>query len=212
MKFTLFAQPWWVNCLILVPLAGYLAWRRRGLTLGWRRLLVAALFAAGFGFVEAAVVIYLRAAIGLLPGYAGTLADVVAASSQFYQQSQSVAQIPRSLLVVEALREAATIVMLTTLALLTAGRRRERWAMFLWVFAIWDGTYYLWLWATIRWPDSLLAPDVLFLIPAPWIAQVWFPLLVSVLTVLVVIWSSATSHRPQGTQPVTSRSGSPAPF
>jgi hypothetical protein len=185
-KFTLFPQPWWVSLLILVPLAGYLGWRRKGLALTWNRLLVGALFAAGFGFVEAAVVVYLRAAIGLLPGYAGTLADVARNSSQFYQQSESVAQIPRSLLTVEVFREVATVVMLVTMALLSASRLRERWAMFVWMFAIWDGTYFLWLWATIRWPNSVLAPDVLFLIPVPWIAQVWFPLLISLLSVLAV--------------------------
>jgi hypothetical protein len=30
---------------------------------------------------------------------------------------------------------------------------------------------------------------VLFLIPVPWIAQVWFPLLVSLLTILAIAWS-----------------------
>jgi hypothetical protein len=48
-------------------------------------------------------------------------------------------------------------------------------------------TYYAGLWATVRWPYSLLSPDVLFLIPVPWVAQVWFPLLVSALAILAVI-------------------------
>jgi hypothetical protein len=43
------------------------------------------------------------------------------------------------------------------------------------------------LWATVRWPYSLLAPDILFLIPVPWVAQVWFPLLVSVLSIAAVV-------------------------
>ena len=30
---------------------------------------------------------------------------------------------------------------------------------------------------------------VLFLIPVPWIAQVWFALLVSLMTILVIAWS-----------------------
>lgn len=43
--------------------------------------------------------------------------------------------------------------------------------------------YYVGLSLIIRWPPSLLAQDLLFLIPIPWIAQVWFPVLVSLLAV-----------------------------
>jgi len=76
-KFRLFAQPWWVNLLILVPGAVYLGWRRKGLHLAWRQMLGLTAFALAFGFVEAVVVVYLQAAGELLPGYnAGTLADV----------------------------------------------------------------------------------------------------------------------------------------
>jgi hypothetical protein len=83
-------------------------------------------------------------------------------------------------------REGATIVMLVAIALLAASRARERWAIFLWTFALWDISYYAGLWATIRWPTSLKDLDVLFLIPVPWVAQVWFPLLVSGLTLITV--------------------------
>jgi hypothetical protein len=51
---------------------------------------------------------------------------------------------------------------------------------------LWDISYYAGLWATIRWPTSLTQFDVLFLIPVPWVAQVWFPLLVSVLALIAV--------------------------
>ena len=78
------------------------------------------------------------------------------------------------------------MIMLTMVALLAASTRRERWAAFLWAFAFWDLSYYVGLWTTIRWPTSFLYLDVLFLIPVPWIAQVWFPLLVSLLTMLVI--------------------------
>jgi hypothetical protein len=53
------------------------------------------------------------------------------------------------------------------------------------------------LWVTIGWPSSLTTSDVLFLIPSPWIAQVWFPLLVCSITLLAVI--------------LTRRHGAPAP-
>ena len=133
--FRLFASPWWVNLLPLVPLLAYGWWRRRGLELSPEQLLLAALFATAFGFVEGAVVVYLRAAVGLLPGYQGTLADVARLSSGLYQQTQSVRQLPPSLLTVEVVREAATLLMLVSVSLLAARTFRERCALFLWCFA-----------------------------------------------------------------------------
>ena len=65
--FALLASPWWVNLLILVPVAPYLLSRKAKFTLGRKRLLVIAVFGIAFGFVEAAVVVYLRAATGLWP-------------------------------------------------------------------------------------------------------------------------------------------------
>jgi hypothetical protein len=185
-----FAQPWWVNLLILIPLAVFWKWRGKGLRISWSQLAFSAAFAAAFGFVEAAVVVYLRAAMGLLPGFEGTLSDIVQGAGDIYQKIQTV-QFPQSLLIIESFREAATMIMLLAVALLSSSRWRERWAVFLWTFAIWDGTYYAGLWATIRWPKSWLDPDVLFLIPVPWLSQVWFPVLVSGLTVIAIAWTKA---------------------
>src|SRR5438876_597227 len=93
----LIAQPWWVNLLILVPLIHWLAWRQRRLGLGGATLLYAALFGLAFGFVEASVVVYLRAATGMLPGYwHGTLAEVARQSANY--QQQITADFPQSLL------------------------------------------------------------------------------------------------------------------
>ncbi len=188
-KFQLWAQPWWVNLLILIPFATYFAFRRQGQLLNRRQLITVAIFAAAFGFVEAAVVVYLRAAVGLLPGYTGTLTDL-RNSSAGYEQATSISQFPPSLLAIEVYREAATMVMLISVTLLTVSRASARWAAFLWLFALWDIAYYAGLWATVRWPASLTDLDVLFLIPVPWIAQVWFPLLVSGLTVLAIAVSN----------------------
>ena len=85
------------------------------------------------------------------------------------------------------------MLMLLCTALLAAPRARERWAAFLWAFAIWDITYYAGLWATVRWPTSLKETDILFLIPVPWVAQVWYPLVVSVLTLLAVSLVKSTA-------------------
>jgi hypothetical protein len=184
-KLQIWAQPWWVNLLVLIPFTTYFAFRRKGPLLNWRRLTALAVFAAAFGFAEAAVVVYLRAAMGLLPGYTGTLSQLQH-SSEGYHQEQSLSQFPQSLLTIEMYREAATMVMLLSVALLAASKGSARWAAFLWVFALWDVAYYAGLWATVRWPASLSDLDVLFLIPVPWLAQVWFPLLVSGLTVLAI--------------------------
>src|SRR5216683_2370846 len=144
----LVAQPWWINLIVLVPPLAWFSWRRGGVRVTVRQLVISGVFAASFGFLEAVVVVYLRAAVGLLPGFQGTLADVVRMSGDVYRQSQAINQIPKSLLTLEVLREAATIVMLLSVALLTSTKSRARAAVFLWTFAVWDIVYYAALWAT----------------------------------------------------------------
>jgi hypothetical protein len=163
------ASPWWVNLLILVPALPFLLLRKKVL-IAKKRLAAAALFGISFAFVEAAVVVYLRAATGLWPD----------------PTPKVVVAIPENLLRIECSREAATLVMLFVISWLSGQSVRERIMAFLWTFAFWDFFYYVWLRVAIGWPGSLLDTDVLFLIPTPWIAQVWFPLLVSFLTALAV--------------------------
>jgi hypothetical protein len=195
MTIGLVAQPWWVNLLVAVPPLAWFRWRRGGVPLTWAQLLFSGIFAASFGFLEAVAVVYLRAAVGLLPGYQGTLSDVIRMSGQYYVQSQSISQFPKSLLTLELLREAATILMLLSVAFLTSSKSRARAAVFLWTFALWDIVYYAGLWATVRWPLSLRDPDVLFLIPVPWISPVWFPLLVSGLALAAVLLSRVSPQK-----------------
>jgi hypothetical protein len=178
-------RPWWVNLLILVPILTYYFLRKNRPSLGTTQLLISGLFAIAFSFIEASVVIYLRAITGFLTG--SGLSEVTNLSSSFYNEARIVADFPPSLLKVEILREAATILMLGCVAWLTVRGRKERWAVFLWVFAIWDIFYYLSLRLTVGWPSSLKTPDVLFLIPVPWTSQVWFPLIVSTLTLLSIM-------------------------
>ena len=185
--FLLFAQPWWVNFLIIIPFFAYCLWRREWLVIAKWTLIISGLFGIAFGFVEASVVVYLRAAMGLLPGYGGTLSDVANLSTDIYQQAQILSELPKSLLIIEFFREAAAMIMLLSISLLAVKSLRERWAIFLWTFATWDIFYYVGLWSTVRWPSSLLTPDVLFLIPVPWFSQVWFPILVSALTMIAVV-------------------------
>lgn len=117
------------------------------------QLVQLAIFGMAFGFVEAAVVIYLRAAAG---------------PSRVPQAETSV-YLPEDLLRIERFREAATMVVLGCIAVFVARQAKGRALAFLWAFAVWEVSYYLWLRLTIGWPSSLICPDVLFLIPVPWV-------------------------------------------
>src|SRR5581483_6314901 len=196
------AEPWWVNLLALVPFVMFFYGRRNPLNLSGKVLFFAGCFAVAFGYVEGSVVVYLRGALGMLPGIGGTLADVARLSSSVYQQAYSIGQFPRSLMTVETVREGATMIMLLSVAALAGRRWRERWAMFLWMFALWDILYYVSLRGMTGWPVSLTDLDVLFLIPVPWVAQVWFPLLVSGLTAAAVLGGSLLSRMVPGGSPL----------
>ncbi len=189
-KFILLAQPWWVNLLVFVPVGLYFYYRKNKLQITKKQLLLGALFAIAFGFVEAAVVIYLRAAVGFLPGYMGTLTDVMRQASSTYQQIQAANSIPQSLLTVEFFREIATLVILGSVAMLAVKKPKEQFAFFLWAFAFWDIFYYVGLRLTIGWPSSFTTTDVLFLIPVQWLSEVWFPILVSSLSIAAVALNS----------------------
>ena len=184
--FILFASPWWANILIFVPIVCFIIFNKKKLSLSKSQLITAAIFGMAFGFIEAATVVYLRAALGFLPGFSVSLAQAAKQSLNIYQQTQALGRLPQSLMAVEIFRELATLVILVATALLAARSPRERWAVFLWLFAAWDIFYYVGLWLVIRWPYSLTTPDVLFLIPVPWLAEVWFPILVSILTMLAI--------------------------
>lgn len=182
------AHPWWVNLLLLVPLLAYLLFRRKQPRLASPSLLGCAVFALSFGFVEGAVAIYLGVALGLLTGHAGTLSDLARLSPDLDRiQVQQFSSLAPGLLTLEIIREAATMLMLLSVAILTVDKWRERFAIFLWTFALWDTAYYISLWFLVHWPDSPTSWDVLFFIPVPWIAQVWFPVLVSISTLAVVL-------------------------
>jgi len=130
-----------------------------------------ALFGIAMAHFEGVVVVYLRKALGMLDSESN---------------KASVDKIPKRFLYIEMTREAATIIMLVVIAYLAGTTWVERGVFFLWTFAFWDLFYYLSLYIVIKWPPSLKAIDVLFLIPVPWIAPVWFPIGVSSLTIVVI--------------------------
>jgi len=98
---------------------------------------------------------------------------------------------PMELAGVEIAREAATILMILTVAWLAGKSSWTRFAWFLFIFAIWDLFYYVFLYVFIDWPLSLMDWDILFLIPLVWTGPVWSPL---VLVFLMILLASALLH------------------
>lgn len=84
----------------------------------------------------------------------------------------------------ETLREAATIIMLAGAGYLGGRYFTQRFAAFIYCFAIWDIFYYVFLKALIGWPGSLLTWDILFLIPVMWTGPVLSPVIVSLTMIL----------------------------
>lgn len=135
------------------------------------KLSLLALFGIAMAHLEGVVVVYLRKALGMLDSESNR---------------ESLEKIAPSYLKIEMTREAATIIMLVVIAYLVGSTWLERGIFFLWTFAFWDLFYYLSLYILIKWPPTLKTIDVLFLIPKPWIAPVWFPIGVSSITIIVI--------------------------
>ena len=156
------------------------------------RLAALAVFAAAMGWLEAVVVVYLRALLGVAHGPAVPAPDEI---------ERRLASLPW-LIGTEQGREAATIVMLAVVAWLAAPRLRGRLGAFLVAFGVWDVAYYLALYALLRWPPSLAEPDLLFLIPPGpwWIQPVWAPVAVSCAMIAGGAWLFArpARNRPMG--------------
>ncbi len=145
----------------------------------WKRQLIALLlFGISFGYVEAAVVTYLRPQLfaarsahspesrELFPLL--TLQQVKAAGPEMVKMTET-----------EIIREAATLAMLGTVAA-AAGDNFHQWlAFFLVEFGAWDIAFYAFLKILIAWPRSMVTWDILFLIPVPWTGPVLAPVIVS---------------------------------
>ena len=97
-----------------------------------------------------------------------------------------------SFIAIEAGREAATLVMIAMIGLIAGRTRLERLAWSAVAFGIWDIGYYAWLHVFSGWPPSLDAPDVLFLLPVPWVGPVWSPIIVSLALVGVGLAAAST--------------------
>jgi len=123
-------------------------------------------FGIAFGYVEAAVVVDLRTALGQSP-------------QPIFPLQEATGQTTR-LVAIEMGRELATLVMLAAVAIAVGRSWLERLAWCAVAFGTWDIAYYGWLWVFVGWPPALDTWDVLFLLPVPWVGPVWAPVAVSV--------------------------------
>jgi hypothetical protein len=147
----------------------------------WQRVATGLiLFGISFGYVEASVVVYLRAIYDplrqkLRPDRpAGELFPLITPD-----QLRNAAPEKSWLLGVEIAREAATMIMLASVALV-AVRERGLWLpSFAIAFGTWDLFFYVFLKLLLHWPASILTWDILFLLPVPWAAPVLAPSIVS---------------------------------
>ncbi len=132
-----------------------------------RELFWLGVFGVAFGYLEAAVVVYLRLIV-----YPGGFAFPLR-------------PIPSLVLATEVGREVATIMMLVAAAWAAGGPRLLRLGRFLYCFGLWDIFYYVGLKSILGWPPSVWTWDILFLIPAPWSAPVLAPVVVAVVFIAV---------------------------
>lgn len=135
----------------------------------YKHLALITIFSVAMGMLESSVVVYLRELY--YPG-----------GFQF-----PVRQTSYIVAVTELMRELATIVMLLTIGMVAGKNKLERFAWFIYSFAIWDIFYYLFLYLIIGWPTSLMDWDILFLLPMMWTGPVWAPLLLSTLMIVLAI-------------------------
>ena len=127
------------------------------------------IFSIAMGFMESAVVVYLRAL--------------------YYPDGCVFPLVPLDgkILITELLRELATLIMLIVAGIIAGKNFAQRFVFFLFCFAVWDIFYYVFLYLLIGWPATLLDWDILFLLPVPWIGPVLAPCLLSLMMILLML-------------------------
>jgi hypothetical protein len=144
-----------------------------------RTLTIITIYALAMALLESAVVVYLR---------------------RLYYPEHPLEIFPLQFLGaydagVELSREVATIVMLLTVAALAERSSLTRcFAVFVYMFGIWDIFYYVWLKVLMGWPTSWLEWDVLFLIPIVWLGPWICPAMISLLFIAWGWWTLRSSE------------------
>lgn len=134
------------------------------------------IFSIAMAALESAVVVYLRVL--------------------YYADGFTIAfkLIDPHILLIEIVREIATLVMLLSVACLSAQERRHRFPYFLVCFAVWDIFYYAWLKIFIDWPASFFDWDILFLLPITWLGPVLSPIICSLTMLLLATVCLQRTH------------------
>ena len=123
-------------------------------------------FSIAMAYLEAAVVVYLRRVYGIT--------DLILQVPPFDAQIAAI----------EVGRELATLVMLLCIGWIAGETFQSRVSFAFITFGLWDIFYYVWLRVFMGWPQSILEPDLLFLIPLPWWGPVLAPVLIALLMVI----------------------------
>jgi hypothetical protein len=150
-----------------------------------RNLTALIIFGIAFGFLEAAVVFYLRLLLGYKSGYPlGNYQTLFGTNFISFIITEKPLLGTSQVLWAETFREAGTILMLGTVAYLSAKKFKQKIGAFFISFALWDIFYYVFLKFLTGWPTSFGSRDIYFLIPVPWIGPVITPIIISLVLFL----------------------------
>ena len=127
------------------------------------------LFAISMGIFEGAVVVYMRA-LYYPEGF----------DFPIKLMSDQVA-------ITELIREFASLIMLLSVGVIAGKNFSQRFAWFIYSFAVWDIIYYVFLYLILGWPESLLTWDILFLLPVTWTGPLVAPVIISLLMILLAL-------------------------
>jgi hypothetical protein len=133
-----------------------------------RRWIWVVAFAIAFAWVEGAIVVYLREIY-----FGGSFSFPVVTE---WREGELVVD---KLMRIEFGRELATIIMLVAVGCAAGKTSWQKFCFFMIAFGLWDMFFYLWLWVMVRWPESLMTWDLLFLLPLPWVGPVITPVLIA---------------------------------
>lgn len=143
-----------------------------------KTLLWVGIFAISMAFLESSVVVYLR---------------------KLYFPENFAPPFPpmdKNIFVTELFRELGTLIMLVSASILAGRSTLEKFAFFIFSFAVWDIFYYIFLWLILSWPNSLLEWDILFLLPVPWTGPVLAPVLIALnmIALAILILKAKETH------------------
>lgn len=144
-----------------------------------KTILGLSIFSIAMGYLETAVVVYLRA-LYYPTGFTFPLPPITPAIA-----------------ITEFWREVATLIMLAGIGIIAGKNASQRFAFFIYCFAIWDIFYYVFLKALLNWPESLATWDILFLIPIPWVGPVIAPCIVAftmIILALIIVYKPALNN------------------